>query len=554
MSSDSVVLSGEIDLLAQDTAVGAVDWFVGETRQGWTGFATFNPAPGLTLDSAEIFARASNQGVIPGVPIRFGLWGRAPYSDISTERGSDVRFIRSWPSVITSVYASVALVEGANDRGAMALFSDPVTYWLNTPVWGVFKELSPGELLAGGLMLAAGASGEPTLEPAIPGMPSIHITQSLSDDVERIPYAIAAGETLGAWLGAVFGRLGIRMEMLGDEDSALHITLSTGEPAGAPVDMTLEGSVASAKNAVISELKVRSSTLKRSVLLDNPSIGEARRIGSSPTVSRLYTAAELTLDQVTKRTSRSGERPELRKNVITVVTRQPGLHPGRIVSFDQPISGAGQWQVNEVSHGADDGQYRNQVELMKLGIWTPLSLPDQDIVTLGGVVHDPQVNQDGKKVERDNLGRISVRLCCGQNVPVSAQESPNGSNDESGESDVMEPEPIAELPVLPPELTVPPPELMLTVIQPMAGGEHGFVPAHRHGDMCQIIVHNPMAAEVIGFGFADHRRVDKRFLDVSMGVLADFNAEQWSGIIFRPGKAVAEEEEEEEKKWRRGET
>lgn len=534
----SKVISGEIDLLESTVGPwGAIDWYVGEKRQGWTGFASFNPGPGEDLTPDATFDRTAKAGLVPGTPIRFGVWLRpkSSYSFLPVQRDAEVEHVRSWPSVISAVYAPVYLEEGFDDWGSLILFSDPVTFLLGVPIWGVFRDRSPGELLAGGMLLAAGINAEPSLQPAIPGLPDIEITEFLREGVEQIPYAVAAGETLGAWLGAIFGRLGVRMELLGDPSEArLHVSLRVAEPVGDPVGMTLRTAYPTTTGAVISSMEAGPAGNERSTVVDNPSIGQPRRIGSSPSVDRLYTSAELTLDEASERVSRVGGHAALHRNRIRVVTRQPGLHPGRIVQFDQTITGAQRWQVNGVAHGAGDGRYRNEAELMKLGIWTPSTLPDRGVVTVSGVVHEPSV-EPGETVERDALSRVPVRLCFGQDAPV-----PGADDEQEGQESVGA------------FAAPPPPELRLPVATLMAGGEHGFVPGHRHGDVCRVAIHHPMAAEIVGFAYADHRRVGEELVDVSMGVVVSLHDEEWSGLVFQPGEIAEEEEEELERLWRQG--
>ena len=198
--------------------------------------------------------------------------------------------------------------------------------------------------------------------------------------------------------------------------------------------------------------------------------------------------------------------------------------------------------MDRVAHAADDGRYRNEAELMKIGVWTPLMPPERGPISVRGVVHKPDT-EHGRTVERDSLSRVPVRLYITQEQPEPAAAgddepgSPADHNDEPGAL-------VAEPP--------PGPELLLPVVAPGAGGEHGFVPGHRQGDVCQVTVLHPMAAEIASFSYADHGSVREDLLDVSMGTLVDTRDESWSGIVFRPGQAVAEEEKTLERRWRQG--
>ncbi len=548
-------LSGEVDLLNVDATLGAIDWWIGETRQGWQGFATFKPAPGEgKLRPGYVFQRTVEAGIAPESPIVFGLWGRgeSDYQYTMDPRGEDVEFVRSWPSVVTSLHAPHFLDMGTSvgdpDEGAMVLFCDPVTHLLGTRVWGVFSNRSAGELLAGGLLLAAGADAAPGLQPAVPGLPRIVIHEFLR--TVRVPYAIASGETLGQWLGAILGRLGIRMELLGDRDGALHVSLRDGEPAGTPVGMSL-GNRASATMAQARSFALgpADAEVQSGVLLDNPTLGEPRRIGEKATIGRVYMSAGTTLDEAGEQAARAEGAELLPYNTVDIVTMQPGFHPGRVVTFDKPLAGAYNWQVHGIHHYAEEGHYFNRAKIMKLGVWTPVPPPNRGAVIVSGVVYDPQAGEDyGNSVERDDLSRIPVRMSFAQGgasagagaggggasikvdgdgeAAAGSGGGSNGSATNGGGGNGAAGGVVEQF------IAPPPPELMLAVIGPMAGGEHGFVPEHRHGDICEVVVHDPMSAEIIGFSYADHLTVGNDMIGVTMGLVADHDQEGWSGVMF----------------------
>jgi len=516
------ILAAELRLLDGSGAVIPVgDWHIWEKRQGWSGFGVVNPGPGEDLTPVEAFERAAGYSLTPDTPAAMALVGKKATAS-ATPGGGD--FIRSWPSVVTKVSASVPAGEGSLDFGVCVMFSDPLSYLFRNPLWGVFKDLSPGEILSGALMLASGAeSGEPTLRPVLQGLPPIAISQSLREGVSSVPYAIAAGEPLGWWLGALFGRLGVRMALLGGERGGIDLTLRDGDPAGAAVELALRTDNPGASAAVVSDFTLGAAMPERGALLDNVSIGQPVRFGADRPVGRLFTGARLDLDEAAKRFDLASGVADLQSSRLRVTTGQPGLHPGRAVRFDRPVTGARQWQVAEVRHGAAEGVYRNQSELEKPGAWVPPQPPRRGAAVVSGVVHDPDADT-GAEVERDGMGRIPVRFGFSQRAI-----------EETGAADA------------------PPPEILLPVAPPMAGGTHGFVPSHRHGDVCRIAVNDPLSAEVLGFGFTDHRRLGDDFVDVTMGVLAEHGrGERWSGMVYRPGDIVEEEEKEQSRDWRAG--
>lgn len=80
-----------------------------------------------------------------------------------------------------------------------------------------------------------------------------------------------------------------------------------------------------------------------------------------------------------------------------------------------------------------------------------------------------------------------------------------------------------------------PPRLPLPVVQPMAGGTHGFVTAHRQGDACRVAVHDVMNAEIIGFQYRSDRDLKATIGGgATAGIVVEHNHQHsWSGIVFR---------------------
>lgn len=101
-----------------------------------------------------------------------------------------------------------------------------------------------------------------------------------------------------------------------------------------------------------------------------------------------------------------------------------------------------------------------------------------------------------------------------------------------------------------------PPRIALQIVEPMAGALHGFISAHRQGDICRVAVHDPMHAEIVGFQYRGDRRINEELAGTLGGMVIEHNyGEQWSGIVFRrtedldteryaaPEKEVAENDE-----------
>jgi len=74
-----------------------------------------------------------------------------------------------------------------------------------------------------------------------------------------------------------------------------------------------------------------------------------------------------------------------------------------------------------------------------------------------------------------------------------------------------------------------PPRLPLRVVSSMAGASHGFLAGHRHLDTCRVAIYNPMAADVVGFGYRNDRRLsfvhDRALAGISSEVSVEFLGE-----------------------------
>lgn len=78
-----------------------------------------------------------------------------------------------------------------------------------------------------------------------------------------------------------------------------------------------------------------------------------------------------------------------------------------------------------------------------------------------------------------------------------------------------------------------PPRIPLTVVEPMAGSLHGFIPAHRHGDICRVAVHGPFHAEILGFQYRSNRQINANLVQSTAGLVVEHAESAWSGVVFR---------------------
>ena len=193
-------------------------------------------------------------GLVPGSAVLVKLL-------IGGSRGLAGTAVRIWPSVVTSVATEGS--EDVNEPDAVCLVTlrDPAHLPGRPPGLGGLCRMSARQDARRALSCAAGHDGRPTRNPILPGLPTVRIHEELRDEVADVGYAIAAGEPLRHWLDRVFSRLGVRIEMIGDVDGTLHMTVCDRVPSGTGVnsdgglDMTLDPNrEPGATNLVLSEV------------------------------------------------------------------------------------------------------------------------------------------------------------------------------------------------------------------------------------------------------------------------------------------------------------
>ncbi|MYE22980.1 MAG: hypothetical protein F4Y01_03400 [Gammaproteobacteria bacterium] len=475
--------------------------------EGWMGYAKVAPGGRSGFPErtgiADAFSAVVRQQCSPGQGAMLVL------SLVLLEQGiAKTHPLRFWPSVITKV-TSTADRDG---RTFLHLhFSDPVTYYSRRPIWGAFRDCSLGAAVGGAVSLAMDGSGAPTTTPQSGGdLPPVHIAEHVREAVGRMPYVVASGEPLGVWLGRLLGRLGVRMEMMGNADGEVKAALRDGPPAGAPVGLSLGEGPATATNAILRGTRLTPRGTDRDAVLDNPSTGETLRVGDGGAVGTVVTSAGTDIEETAFRAGLAREFQNVAMVQTSVVSGQCGIVPGRRLEFDRPISGARAWQAGLTEHLFNDGAYFNTAYLIKDGAaWRPRVSREPNGATLvTGIVNDGS-SSAGAAVARDRLGRIPVSL----NVDVAAPVGDDAPDDASLSGA---------------------PRLMLPIAGPIAGGSHGFLSDHRQGDRCRIAVNGPLDLEVVGFLYDDHRHLDDTVSDGSMGIVVDHEPGQWSGILFRP--------------------
>lgn len=454
----------------------------------------------------EAFSRSLVAGLTAGYSVTLRLFE----VDRTGTPGASDKLLRSWPSMAHSVTTEVK----AGTLFIKIRVVDPLTYLSQQPIWGAYQDESAAQIFGGALSLAAGGDGTPTLQPTLGGMPDVRIVPHLRTELANIPYAIACGEPLDHWLQRLLARLGIRIEMEVSSEGAILIHLRDGDPSDDPIAIKFEADgVMSATNAYLNELSTWPTPVERSVLLDNPATGDARQLGlqKDGTVRDVFFAAALDADEAGHRAEFEPDRWLAGQTDLSVNTQQSQARPERRLEFtNMTVDDAHVWQAADVLHEYVSGTYENTVWLQKGSMaWRPNIPRDTGPLVVSGVVDDGE-SERGAPVERDRLGRIPVRLAILPHVE---------DDDDSGASG---------------SATAAATIISLPVLDLMGGGMHGFLPAHRQGDVCRVFVHQPLFAEVQGFCYRDDRRIGVEQTDVSTGFVAHRGVSNWAGLLFRP--------------------
>ena len=520
---------------------------------GWGGDVTVDPEEDQSVEISftTAFARAIQAGLTPGRGATLRL---IEHGDEDTPDN----MLRVWPSVVVRVKAQIhSNLEALTSRVAYKVrVVDPLTYLSDTPIWGAFLNAAPADILGGALSLAAGGDGVPTRQPVLPGMPDVRVAQRLRSDLDEIPYAIACGEPLGLWLQRIFARLGVRLEMEVSADGEVVMNLRDDDiDSEDNLAIEFEGAGQfSATNAHLAKGAALSTwpvPMDRTVLLDNLVTGDARQLGfpGDGAVRDVYVAAGL---DPTEAERRAGFLPDawlLAEVFLKISTRQSQARPGRVFEFvNQSVDDQHVWQIADVTHDFDIDRYENTAYLQK-GVlaWRPSPPRDDGPLVVSGVIDDGS-SERGEPVPRDRLGRIPVRLSVLPSLTgddedllgalgASGTSGATGTTGAAGTSSASGSAGVSGASGTTASIVV----IRLPVADLMGGGLHGFLPAHRQGDVCRVLVHQPLLAEIQGFCYRDDRRIGIDQTDVSTGLVAHRGSAGWAGMLFRPKEELEEE-------------
>ena len=478
---------------------------------GWIGEAIVDPRPRVHLKATSAFAYTLQNRLAPGKSVLIKLIVASDSDNIEV-RGT---IAKAWPAVLTYVTTTAGHKPGfAADYLAQVVFVDPLRYFGHTAIWGVFADLSPGEMLGGLLRLANGQSGTSTLMPVLRDMPVIHISQHIHTSLQKIPYLLATGERLSTLLFFFLGRLGIRMEMSGDAQGRFGITLKDQRPTGELISLLLgSGQELSLKHGTLISMTNGPLAQPRAIVLDNASAGDFKRTHPAGSVGAVINAAKTTFEQVQVRAIFQEQYADSHRSTMLIGSGQPALSPGKLTVLRQTSAATDSvstWQVSDITHIFQDGRYLNTFTVGQDNIpWRP-PIPNRDsrtVIVAGTVDINTTAGSTtatpGDSVERDTLGRILVSFPFTQTLPKA--------------TGTMKPlKPLIALPIS----------------EQMAGGAHGFIPTHRQGDICKVLVHNPSFAEIIGFSYRSNF-INETMVDVSAGLVMEHQLDNWAGVLFR---------------------
>ncbi len=480
---------------------------------GWVADVAVDPPSAISRSVEQTYGMAMSSGFAPGAPVVLRLIS----SDSETNSAITVQ---TWPSMVMRV-----ITVKTKTPGVMAYsvrLCDPLRIVAQLPIWGVFKTASAGAMVGGAITLALGGDGAATLTPTLPGMPTVTITERLREAIDEIPFSIAAGAPFAYWLADFLARLGARLEYRADKDGSVTLTITDSVSTEEAAAMTLTDSGDPGWTSMrLVKMDNSSGALDRASMLDNVTTGDALRIGFGATVDQIIEAAHINLDEAAVRADFFRKRENAEAGAVHFVSSRPVLHPWSKVSFtNKTVLGTQNWQAGSVSHYFKSSAYYNLATMYKTAqSWHPVGPEDTGDIYVPAIVDDGVSTEVGKPVPRDREGRIPVRF------PFLTPPAPSETTDSTETTESTDEST---------EATWAGPVVSLPVSEPMGGGTHGFLPAHRQGDPCRVAVRSPFYAEIIGFGYRDDQRVAESLVDATAGIVVRRDSEGWKGVVFRP--------------------
>ena len=398
------------------------DFYVGDLmvseqyNGGWKASLSFRIIGpyGRPIESVgNAMGTAIANGIFVGMRAVVYLGARASEDD---EEGKQ---IRCFPGFIAGVEPFRAYSRHTRRRETYlrVVVQDVVNQFKNQTVWGAYRAQSAAEIVGGMLALATGNDGRATLNPVVPDHPSVTVHNALRQDLDFIPYAIAGGQTLAAWLGEFFSNLGIRMEMMSDvENCDVHIMLHDKEPRDTSFKMGL-GEDATAEDGEDGQVELGvigsyRGARARAGLLDDPTKGAFRRLGYGP-ISDVVAGEHISLEEAQLRAGFDVRGRGTELLVVNFKSRQPVIRPGRTILLNEPvvraISWSRFWQVSSVNHVLKGNHYENSMNVLRGDMpWHSSRPPRRPVVIVPARIDGGPKYSAGDEIPRDRLGRVPV--------------------------------------------------------------------------------------------------------------------------------------------------
>ena len=403
-------------------------------NRGWIArIAVFAPGS-LSLSLASMVGNAMAAGIVPGrsVIVKLGSMDDEQADDASegataansspeedtSESENPITDLRAWPGIISNIEP----LDPGQSRAhiyCLVTVTDIIGYLAGQKVWGAYRAEPTDEIVGGVISLAAGTSGKPTTTPVVPIQPNIKVISRLRENLNWLPFTIVAGQSLRSWLDQFYGLLGIRMEMIGGLDGSLNIILADGVPRDNPMEMSLpdeetigtgsdSSEVAKHGELQILNLSARRGDYRRAVMLDDPTQGQIRVLGTGP-VGTVVTGIQVGIDEAYMRAEQQLVTVASQLLVLTGESIQPGWQPGRRVTINRSIRGITTWQFHTVVHSLRGKTYNNRA-LMLNGefVWHPPRPRRRAPVVVPAMVDGGPSLLAQEPVPRDRLGRIPV--------------------------------------------------------------------------------------------------------------------------------------------------
>ena len=393
-----------------------------EYGSGWTGTAVLqvSDSEGNLLNIGQTLGVLLDEGIEAGVPTKLHLF--------SSDESGEFTLVRTWPCVITLVepFFIETGTDGLSEKFCRVCLVDPITHLADQPVWGSYRSMSLGEIVGGVLSMAAGGNGKPSIEPLLPGMPRIRIVEEIRSGLKLLPITLAVGHTLGQWLGDVFGGLGVRAHLRGENDGTFQLILSDQPPAGSLMNMNPEHynldpeTAANLNSATLKPDSIAilgyssfSSTPTRGAVIDNPILGSPTQTGALGTNDAVFTGTEVDTNEAYNRVAGAmfGEFTEMFR--VSALTVAPEVQPGQVINTSDGIAfGFTTWQVARAAHHLHrDKTYYNDATLLigkSTDSWHPPHPHQRPLVYTTGIIDAGEDYAIGQQVPRDRLGRIYV--------------------------------------------------------------------------------------------------------------------------------------------------